>query len=176
MRGILKNVIGPIGPKIWSVQLLEALPLWHDLLYERLHPDLDSRAEVVRRVKEMRLAQEAYFDRRCVYFICSRPRVRFAASRPARISDSGDVRLWLDVGRDGELVECSIPVPAAGDGGTGRSSPAVAVENTPKRITFDFGAGRKMTLAVHDFICAASDSATRVRSGTSVIRSERTCA
>jgi hypothetical protein len=151
MRGFLRGVFDLPGPKTWRVELIESVPLWHDMLFEQLHPDLDSRAHAVRRVREFRETHERGFNRHYVYFICTRPRVRFSESEPCRIVRPGVLEVYLRVGSERDQRKYSVPLPILKDPETLASSHVAAVENTPKGVTLTFDTGQKMTFPAHDF-------------------------
>ena len=152
MRGFLRGVFDLPGPKTWRVELIESVPLWHDMLFEQLHPDVDNRAHAVGRVRELRETHEREFNRHYVYFISTRPRVRFAESEPCRIARPGVLDVYLRVGSEGGLRRYSVPLPILRDPETLASSQVAAVENTSKGVTLTFDTGQKMTFPAHDFV------------------------
>lgn len=153
MRGIFHGILPATGARAWHAELLESRMVWYEVMVNRLHPEVDARASAVNEIRRFRREHEGYFNRRFVYFICGRPRVRFSTRYPAaQSSPGGDMVVHLEAGAGRELHRCSIAAPHLADPGTGEAYPLQALENTDKHITLTYSNGVGMVFSVHQFL------------------------
>jgi hypothetical protein len=152
MRGFLRG-FDPGVDKIWRVDLLETDVVWQRLVNGGVHPELDSRTDVRRRVEGIKQKHKEYFDRRFIYFICTRTRVRFATDRPPRFSWLGrKLMVYVRVEGRRRPVRCAIPsrhlLRVDMQGRVWR--PAVTTSDVALTLTYS---GRyRETISIHDFL------------------------
>lgn len=152
MRGFLKG-FDPGVEKTWKVGLLETDVFWQEMVNRRMHPEIDSRADIKQRIARTKRKHEEYFNRKFIYFICTREKVRFAADRPAQFSVSGEqlcVHLCVH-GRE-DPIACAIPSDFfLGVDERGRAW-LPSVTSSDVALTFTYPGRHRQTISVHDFL------------------------
>jgi hypothetical protein len=153
LRGILAGVVDPPGPRRWQASLLQTEMVWYEPLVNVLDPELDCRNGEIAYVRRLKKEHKEYFDRRFVYFLCSRPRVRFSTTRPARISRiTGKLLVWLEVGPKRTVHRLSLKAPAIFDTDRDELIPLRSVSNTATLIDLEFADGDTRVIHVHRFL------------------------
>jgi hypothetical protein len=156
MRGVLRGVVNPSGEKLWRVDLLDSQMIWYELVLRNLHPEVDSRTAMKGVIRQLKRKHEDYFNRRFVYFICSREKVRFSVQRQARFSFlRRKLVIHLEIGSERRLKRCVVPAALLRRiSGIGRSV-LPQVENSDIAITCTYPGGQKVTTSIHDFLLDA---------------------
>jgi hypothetical protein len=135
------------------VNLLEVDAFWHQMIRQRIHPELNSRRDVRRKIADAKRRHAGYFDRRFIYFICSRHKVRFSVTSQARLSMAANQLLvHLEIHGQQAVVQHSVPADRfLRIDGSGRPH-LPQVENSEVAITFSYPGSYRETMSVHDFL------------------------
>lgn len=152
MRGFLRGMeFG--GDKVWKIRLLETDVFWQGMVKGRIHPELDSRAEIRRRIALIKQKHEKEFNRRFIYFICTRDRVRFATELQPRFSFFRS-KLFVHVRVEGrpDPIECMIPSKYLRRVGPRGRVVLPSVTCSDVAITLTYPGHWRETTSVHDFL------------------------
>lgn len=149
MYGILlNNPAYSSADKEWLVALEESKFIWYDLL-QSSPSEIDTKKMIVEQMKELEQSVKNHLDKRFIYFLGTRKRVRFCTSKPPRYSLlTGELVLYLEIGRAKKNKKISIPIY---DGETGRKIKP-RVEITEKYIRIFRTDDDSMMFPVHDFL------------------------
>lgn len=142
---IIKNRMYTDSNKVWNIELLQSDMVWYDLVVNE-HEIFPLKDLIKERFKALNSLVKENLEKRFVYFIASRKRVRFSLVKNPRYSLSGKyLYLFLEVGKERKLKKLKLPVNL-------ESSKRPKVEVTDKFITFVEISGDKHTASVHDFL------------------------
>ncbi|WP_444909971.1 hypothetical protein [Microbulbifer sp. TRSA005] len=142
---IIKNKIYIESEKEWNIELQQSDMVWYDLVVNS-HEIFPLKELFIERFKKLNKQVKDNLEKRFVYFICSRKKVRFSPSKKPRYSITGKkLYLYLEVGRDKKPVKITLPAPK-------KKSDKPKVEVTDKFITFTDNIGDKYTTPLHDFL------------------------
>ncbi|MEO7496861.1 MAG: hypothetical protein ABIV04_18140 [Massilia sp.] len=133
--------------KRWHIELDQSTYFWYDLL---VHPPegFDTRQQIADFLKRLKKAVETQLDKRFIYFLASRTKLRFCTSRKPRYSLLGrQLVLWVEVGALRQLTKT---VTTLRDDASGkRITPPVGVSD--RFITFHDSTGHKISYSIHDY-------------------------
>jgi hypothetical protein len=149
---MLRGVLNPPGDKRWLVSLLETDVIWYELVRNSLRSDLNSRRFVKARIAMAKEKHNGYFDRRFVYFICSRDQVRFSTEQPARFSLFRRSLVVHLVTGDGRVVRKKIPAALLKKPNRFGFGVLPRLENTSLALTYFFPDGERGSIPVHDVL------------------------
>lgn len=134
--------------KDWFVDVSQTKIYWYDLV---INPpeEIDIRRFITEQLKALRRSVEESLEKRFIYFICSRKKVRFDTRNPPSYKWFSDqLRIPLLLGSEKQKITVSITFSDIENGKTAR--PKVNV--TDRFITLFDSAGNGSTLSVHDFL------------------------
>ena len=137
--------------KKWVVELERYHKYWYDLI---VHPDevaeyFDTRKLIVNYLKQLKITIEENLDKRFVYFICSREKVRFNLKKKSSYNPfTKKVKIHILVGR--EQKKRSIKSKFYDRGLKRLSKPKIQL--TDKYITLTDSNGDLTTASIHDFL------------------------
>lgn len=133
--------------KRWHIELDQSTYFWYDLL---VHPPegYDTKQEIVHFLKHLKKTVEAQLDKRFIYFLASRTKLRFCTSRKPRYSLFGkDLVLYVEAGASRKPMRTTT---AMRDGASGeRITPPVEVSD--RFITFHYPPGHKISYSIYDY-------------------------
>lgn len=135
-------------PKQWFVHLMHSEAVWYELIVNS-HEEFDMKKFFTEYYKEFKDTVEQEIDRRFIYFIGTREKVRFSTRKKPRYSMFGKkLNIYLEVGKNKTLRKVSTTLH---DFET-RKAVKRPVIVTEKYITFIESDGSKITFSVHDFL------------------------
>jgi hypothetical protein len=110
-RGLLNQSTYTNSVKKWHVELQQINMFWYELIVNG-HDEIDTKKEIFSIMKQFKEAIESHIEKRFIYFICSRKKVRFSITNPPIMVDGDSkVKLCIEVGKEKEIKEISIDVP-----------------------------------------------------------------
>ncbi|WP_423820695.1 hypothetical protein V5738_10160 [Salinisphaera sp. SPP-AMP-43] len=113
------------------------------------HDSFPTREAIVAELKYFKKQVESSLEKRFIYFIASRTRVRFKSNKQPRYTRLGSkLILNLEIGAKRKNKKIIVSVI---DEQTGEPCRPV-VQTTPEHITFKHASGKTVTYAVHDFL------------------------
>lgn len=139
--------------KQWYVELIQSQMYWYDLMVNE--PEgLDTRRHIPEMLKSLKQQVENNLDKRFVYFIASRKRIRSSKKKPKYSLFSGELKIYIDVGREreGRCVKMTIRDPETG------AVVRPRVTTTETLITFHDEKGNGQSFPIHDFFVASDMS------------------
>lgn len=145
---LLPNVPQRSGaPQRWNVTIAEGKFHWYDLI-AGFPPVPDIRDPVGRYMRRMQFDLEAAMEKRLLYSVVTRPRVRFDTSRSASfgffsLKVSLPLLVGIDEKRDSVSVELEVPFAAT------LKKPNISL--TENFVIFNWG-GHIETMSVHDVL------------------------
>lgn len=151
-RGIFSsltdNDIYKTSRKRWYVELLFSRMYWYEHVSVE-HELFPTRAAIVAELKKFKEELKSSLDKRFIYFIASRKRVRFNVNKRPRYQFLGHgLVLHLSIGAHKKDRKIVVPII---DDGTGQvSKPTVQI--TEEHITLIDNSGNSITYSVHDFL------------------------
>lgn len=132
--------------KDWIVDLQFYHTYWFDLLYNPIE-GIPSRDLLIEYLSELRRNVEESLEKRFIYFISSRKRIRFDVSKKPSYGYFGNkVKIYLLVGREKERISITVDMGGMKDG----DRPTIAL--CDGFATIDYGGGCKTTMSVYDFL------------------------
>ncbi|HEY0065357.1 MAG TPA: hypothetical protein VGC21_24785 [Telluria sp.] len=133
--------------KRWHIELDQSTYFWYDLL---VHPPQghDTKQEIANFLKQLKKTVETQLDKRFIYFLASRTKLRFCMSKKPRYSLFGrDLVLHVEVGASRKQIKT---ITTMRDHTSGkRITPPVEVSD--RFITVEHPPGHKMSYPIHDF-------------------------
>ncbi|EJG1585433.1 hypothetical protein CIF44_RS10565 [Vibrio parahaemolyticus] len=133
--------------KEWLVGLEQCQMYWYELLVNG-HEKIDTRKLIVSQVKKLKEDVENCLEKRFVYFICSRKKVRFCTNTPPVLTPfHGFMKLRVLVGREKEPKE--FIVQALYDENWDVVIPEV--DETGRFIVFTHPSGHSNCFSIHDY-------------------------
>lgn len=162
-RGLFSSIINNeeyrSSEKEWIVELQRYHMYWYDLVINpgEVADYFDTRSLIVEYLKHIKQCVEESLEKRFIYFICSRTKVRFnAKKKPTYNPITKTVKIHILLG--GEQKKTSVKVKFF-DGALNRFwNPKIVL--TDKYITITDSRGDLTTASIHDFL-----SGTRVNFG-----------
>lgn len=150
MRGIFgefkDEVIYSSTPKAWYVELIQSTFFWYDLV---VNPINDSKQWISETLKNLKERVEEDCEKRFIYFIASRKKLRFSQKKKPKYSIFGSTLIvYLEEGKD--KVEKKIKTKLI-DPETGKAM-KLNIETTDRTIHFIEKNGSKISFSIHDFL------------------------
>ena len=134
--------------KEWLVGLVQSQMYWYELLVNG-HEKIDTRKLIVNQVKNLKEDVESCLEKRFVYFICSRKKVRFCIDTPPVLTPfHGFMKLRVLVGREKEPKE--FVVEALYDEFWDAVIPEI--DETGRFIIFTHPSGHSNCFSIHDYL------------------------
>lgn len=136
--------------KTWWVELQQTDCIWYDMLLSP--PDeIDTRHRVLGRIQQVEKLLKDNFEKRFIYFLCSRKKVRFATQKKPHYSlINKNLIIYLLIGKDNIRKKLSIPVLSYVNGKVIKTTPKVRV--TEKYIYLNISPSNTLVYSVHDFL------------------------
>lgn len=134
--------------KDWYIALDRSDCFWYELIVNP--PDeFDTKKYALDYLKELQGAVETQLDKRFIYFLAARKKVRFSKAKKPKYSFFGSrLTLYVELGRERKLKKITTQVL---DMQTGKPiKPAIEIND--RFITFIFTPQSKVSIAVHDFL------------------------
>jgi len=145
---ISKNVAYKDASKEWYVEQLLSEMVWYDILVNPI-PGYEIKEAITDKLKEMKRIVEEQCDKRFIYYIASRKKVRFSRKRKPRYSFfNKHLVVYLEVGKSARIKKIKIPIT---DSATGLII-CPKVNCTDRLITFGNADGRSVSFTVHSFL------------------------
>src|SRR5450830_50135 len=138
--------------KQWHVEVQRADMIWYEMVVND-HPLFDTRQAVAVFLKRLKTTVREQLEKKFIYFIASRKRLRFAAKQP-RYSLLGKLQIWVEEGRERTVRKATIEMKDINSGKL--IQPMVSTDD--RFITFTDADGNKSTSAIHDFFQTAGVS------------------
>jgi hypothetical protein len=153
-RGIYKSVLEmeeyQEAEKDWHVELSFSNMHWFDLIVAP-NEIIDTRKAIVDYLKFLKDEVKKNLEKRFIYFICSRIKVRFNTNiEPQYDQLTGDLKLHLLIGKNKEDTKVQTSLNFYHD----RQIVKPKIELSEKFITFIVENGDKHIMSVHDFLSA----------------------
>ena len=148
---LIKNDLYKSSDKKWIVELETYHRYWYDLVVNtgEVADYFDTRQLIVEHLKRIKVEVEGHLEKRFVYFICSRERVRFnTRKKPTFNRFSGKTKLHLLIGEKAKKVS----VKCMFANRLTRKPFKPDIHLTDKYITFKDVDGHLITYTVHDFL------------------------
>lgn len=133
--------------KRWHIELDQSTYFWYDLL---VHPPegFDTKQHIANFLKSLKKTVETQLDKRFIYFLASRTKLRFCTSKKPRYSlFSRDLVLYVEVGASRKLMKTTVTMRDQASGK--RITPPVEV--CDRFITFHHSSGNKTSYAIYDY-------------------------
>lgn len=151
-RGLYGGILMKPGykesEKEWIIELSRSDVYWYDLLVNS-HENFDTKKIITDTLKSLKNSVESSLEKRFVYFIFSRKKVRFDTSKNITYCDkTGRFNLSLLVGREKEEI---VVVGEFYDHQT-KKALKLEVELTEKFITITDDMGDKSSFPIHTFL------------------------
>lgn len=133
--------------KRWHVELDQSSYFWYELL---VHPPegFDTKQHIANFLKRLKQTVETQLDKRFIYFLGSRTKLRFCTSRKPQYSLFGkELILHVEVGASRKLVKTTTMM--RDDASGARITPPVEVSD--RFITFEHPPGHRVSYSIHDY-------------------------
>ncbi|MGY0074591.1 hypothetical protein [Vibrio proteolyticus] len=148
---LIANELYKHSDKEWIVELETYHRYWYDLVVNpgEVADYFDTRQLIVNNLKRIKKEVEEHLEKRFVYFICSRERVRFNTNKKPTFNPiTGKTKLHLLVGEKAvkKSVKCTFVDVAT------RKVSKPDIQLTDKYITFKDSTGYLTTYPIHDFL------------------------
>ena len=144
---LIENDVYKQAEKDWFVQLSQSDMYWYDLIVNPQEP-FDTRKLIADYLKWLKKEVEENLDKRFIYYICSRVKIRFNINKkPSYSPFTGKLKLYILLGKDSK--EIVVKTPIIDPHTNKRIKPKVDL--TDKFITLTNKHGHKITMSIHDF-------------------------
>lgn len=148
---IIDNEVYQSSNKEWFVELSQSWMYWYDLLANpnsENHP-ANTKELIVEYLRELKKQVDNNLEKRFIYFICSRAKVRFNTDKkPAYNPITGKYKFHLLTGKEKKKKSIKIQIL---NSQTSRPE-KFKYEISEKYITLTDGNNNKATYSVHDFL------------------------
>jgi hypothetical protein len=132
--------------KEWYVELQVVRMIWYGLSTEP-YKKHNTKKIIKEHIADIKRQIESCLEKRFIYFICSRKKVRFSTNRKPRYNLFGTkITLFLEVGGQKELKKITIPV----HGGNFQNKQSIEVDG--RFISFTNRMGGGLVISIHDFL------------------------
>lgn len=134
--------------KDWYVELSQSTCFWYDLL---LHPPegFDTKQQITNYLKQLQAIVESQLDKRFIYFLAARKKLRFCVSKKPRYSFFGnDLVFYVETGRERMRQKITTRIFDAQT----RQPIKPPVEVSGRFITFHYTPNDKVSMSIHDFL------------------------
>lgn len=134
--------------KDWYVELISSWCFWYDLIISP--PEgCDTNRHIIGRLKQMQDVVESELDKRFIYFLAARKKIRFCVKRKPRYSLFGyDLILYIEIGRDKVLKKVATKVFDS----QSRQPIKPHVEISDRFITFHCSPTGTISKPIHEFL------------------------
>ncbi|MDP4537974.1 hypothetical protein Q3O60_17475 [Alkalimonas collagenimarina] len=151
-RGILNFLIEDraygSSNKEWIIELQQTQMYWYELLVNP-HDQVDTRKHISEQVKFLKKEVESCLEKRFIYFICSRKKVRFCSKTPPVPTPyHGFMKIRVLVGREKKSQE--FVAHALYDENDQFVMPEI--DSTGRFIVFPHPSGYKQIFSIHDYL------------------------
>ncbi|HJV72726.1 MAG TPA: hypothetical protein VJ654_00765 [Noviherbaspirillum sp.] len=150
-RGYLDNLLDMApyknADKQWYVELLRSDMYWYELIVNG-YDNFDTRKSIMDSLKNLKSLIKNQLDKRFIYFIASRKRIRFANKKPRYSFIGNKLSLYIEEGKERKIRRITTEIR---DIQTGKPIKP-KVETTDRFITFTDPNGNKRTWSIHDFL------------------------
>jgi hypothetical protein len=127
--------------KDWYIGLTQSTCFWYDLI-SNPPEDCDTKQRVTDYLKHLQAEVESQLDKRFIYFLAARKRIRFCVSKKPRYSLFGNKLIfYIEVGRERVQRKVVVKMPDR-----------LPVEVSDRFITFGCTENRKFSMPIHDFL------------------------
>ena len=135
--------------KDWYVELSTSTCFWYDLVIQP--PEgFDTKQQITDYLKWLQATVESQLDKRFIYFLAARKKVRFCVTKKPRYSLFGsDLIFYVEIGR--ERVRKKVTTRIFDAQPLRPIKPAVEVSD--RFITFQYTPNHKVSMSIHDFLC-----------------------
>lgn len=134
--------------KDWYVGLSQSTCFWYDLL---LHPPegFDTKQQITDYLKQLQAIVESQLDKRFIYFLAARKKLRFCVSKKPRYSFFGNnLVFYVEIGSEKKRRKVTSRVFDAQT----RQPIKPPVEVSDRFITFHYTPNHKESMSIHDFL------------------------
>jgi hypothetical protein len=134
--------------KDWYAVLSQSTYLWYDLL---LYPpkNFDIKQQITDYLKQLQAMVDNQLDKRFVYFLAARKRLRFCVSKKPRYSLFGnDLVFYVEIGREKTKRKLSTKILDIET----KQPIKPPVEISDRFITFYFTPNHKVSISIYDFL------------------------
>ncbi|WP_186234853.1 hypothetical protein [Burkholderia gladioli] len=138
--------------KKWQVELLKSDRFWYDLVIDP--PDgFDVKKQISDYLKDLQAVLKSQVDKRFVYFLGVRKRVRFSMKQKPRYSFFGDqLNLYVTIGRSDKIIRIKTKIRDPQSGRTIKPR----IEVSERLITICVSESEKISMSIHDFLLQCS--------------------
>lgn len=134
--------------KEWLIELQQTKMYWYELLVNG-HEEIDTRRHIISQLKSLKKEVESCLEKRFIYFICSRKKVRFCINTPPVPTPYyGFMKLRVLIGR--EKTSKEFVVSALYDENSDLIVPEI--DSTGRFILFTHQSGRVISFSIHDYL------------------------
>lgn len=135
----------------WSIRLVQATPIQFSSSFDELGLDGPGHLEGARlRIQEEKERFKQLSDRNFIYFICTRPRLRFARYRAIRLK-KGQIAFRFSVGESRWPKTKELPAPSLINLASNTEIPPIGVNHTESCFTVTYANGQKMSSTLFDY-------------------------
>ena len=134
--------------KDWHVELCNSTYFWYDLL---LHPleGFDTKQQITDYLKRLQAMVETQLDKRFIYFLAARKKLRFCVTKKPRYSLFGShLVLYVEIGRERMRRKVTTRIFDAQT----QQPIKPPVELSDRFITFYYTPNHKESWSIHDFL------------------------
>ncbi|MBY5967267.1 hypothetical protein [Halomonas denitrificans] len=150
-RGMFENIANNAAykgaSKNWYVELIMSEMVWYDILVNPID-GFDVKDAITKKLREMKRIVEEQCDKRFVYYIAARKKVRFSRKRPYYSFFDKKLVLYLEIGRKRKIKKIRLPIRDIETGGLVKPG----VKLTDRVITFEYPSGGTISMTVHDLL------------------------
>jgi len=134
--------------KKWEVELSKSDRFWYDLVIDP--PDgFDVNKQISDYLKNLQTVLKSQIDKRFVYFLGARKRVRFSMKRKPRYSFFGDqLNFYVTIGRSDKPIKVTTRIRDSQSGKTIKPR----IEVSERLITIFVSESGKVSMPIHDFL------------------------
>lgn len=134
--------------KDWYVELSLSTCFWYDLLLHSPEGS-DTKQQITDYLKQLQAIVESQLDKRFIYFLAARKKLRFCVSKKPRYSFFGDdLVFYVEIGRERIRRKVTMRIFDAQT----RQPIKPPVEISDRFITFHYTPNYKVSTSIHDFL------------------------
>ncbi len=151
-RGILKTLsktfLNANTNKEWLITLQECRFFWYELIVNG-HEEIDTKKIIFAEMKQQKKEVEGWLEKRFIYFICSRKKVRFSTRQTPSIDSEGNIEFNLEIGKEREIRKiCMVLLWDR----SGAIATKAEIDSTGRFISFTNSSEDKISYSIHDFL------------------------
>ena len=145
---LLDNELYTKSEKEWIVELQNVDMFWYELLMQP-NNEVNTKQYIKYWLEDRKNQVNQCLEKRFIYFICSRKKVRFCKNKKTRYGlFDKNLHLYIEVGKDRARKKIVVPVFSL----DGKNKVQPKVELDEKYITFFYSDKIKLVMPVHDFL------------------------